>query len=125
MTDKERKRRRMEIEKRMRARSSTQRSTRQGAESGSGNLLLFRTYITVILAGAFLVVSFFQTPTSEMVCTTVRQTIAYQIPMAEFARVKEKAISVWNEIDLPMPTIKKQGVSPDQTVYQPDLEESP
>lgn len=122
MTDKERKRRRMEIEKRMRARGA---GTRHGVEHNSKNLLLFRTYITVILAGAFLVVSFFQTPTAEMVCNKIKATIGYQISAEELTLVRDKAISVWKQVELPLPVFEEREPPADKRVYQPDLESSP
>lgn len=120
MTDKERKRRRMEMEKRMRER----RGGRYTPDSSSGGLLVFRTYITVILAGAFILVSAFHTNTSEEVCRRLKETIAYQIPMEEVATVKDKLMVFWKDKNISLPAFEEETQKQGK-VYKPDLEEAP
>ncbi|WP_313530275.1 hypothetical protein [Anaerotignum sp.] len=121
MTDKERKRRRMEMERRMRERQGGRRPS----ESTSKNLLLFRTYVTVILAGAFLLVSAFHTDTSEEVSRRLKETIAYQIPVDDIATAKEKIMAFWKDRDITLPVFQEEDAPSQGKVYKPDLEESP
>ncbi len=121
MTDKERKRRRMELEKRMRER----RGGRYATESSSNGLLIFRTYVTVILAGAFILVSAFHTDTSEEVCRRLKETISYQIPVDEMATAKEKFVEFWEDRNISLPAFKEEESQPQEKIYKPDLEESP
>lgn len=121
MTDKERRRRRLEMERRMRERQGGRRST----ESTSQNLLIFRTYVTVILAGAFLLVSAFHTNTSEEVSRRLKETIAYQIPMEEVATAKDKIMAFWKDKDISLPVFEEEDPPKQEKVYKPDLEESP
>jgi len=122
MTDKERKRRRMEMEKRMRDR----REGRNPGESSPQGLLVFRTYVTVILAGALVLVSAFHTDTSEAVCKQLKETIAYQIPAEDVATAKEKITALWKDKNITLPAFHNdQKESKENKVYKPDLEESP
>ncbi|KXL51670.1 hypothetical protein CLNEO_29560 [Anaerotignum neopropionicum] len=121
MTDKERKRRRMDMEKRMRER----RGGRHITESSSRGLLIFRTYVTVILAGAFVLVSAFHTDTSEEVCRRLKETISYQIPGEEIATAKEKLMGFWEDRNISLPAFKDDESTQPEKVYKPDLEESP
>jgi hypothetical protein len=121
MTDKERKRRRMEMEKRMRER----RGGRHTSDSSSGGLLVFRTYVTVILAGAFILVSAFHTDTSEEVCRQLKETIAYQIPMEEVATAKEKLMVFWKDKNISLPAFEEKEAQEQEKIYKPDLEDSP
>lgn len=121
MTDKERKRRRMEIEKRMRERQGGHRST----ESPSKGLLAFRTYVTVILAGAFLLVSAFHTNTSEEVCRRLKETLAYQTPMEEVTTATQKIMVFWKDKNISLPVFEGEDAPKEDKVYKPDLEDSP
>lgn len=121
MTDRERRRRRLELERRMRERQGGRRST----ESTSKSLFIFRTYVTVILAGAFLLVSAFHTNTSEEVSRRLKETIAYQVPMTEVARAKEKVIAFWKDQDISIPVFQEEDTPAKEKIYKPDLEESP
>lgn len=75
MTERERKQRRLARERRMGRYQKEQK----------GGLFAFRSYVTVVLAGALLLLSFLQTETTMAVCERVKNTIAYQIPVEEFA----------------------------------------
>ncbi len=122
MTDKERKRRRMEMEKRMRDR----REGRNPGENSPQGLLIFRTYVTVILAGALVLVSAFHTDTSEAVCKQLKETIAYQIPAEDVATAKEKITAFWKDRNITLPAFHNEQKEPKENkVYKPDLEESP
>lgn len=119
MTDQERRRRRLEMERRMRSRQTGRRPERYAQK----NLLLFRTYVTVILAGAFLLVSVFHTETSELVSTRLKETIAYQMPLTEVAEAKEWLAAFWQEQEFSLPVFEPEE-KPVKT-YKPDLEDSP
>lgn len=121
MTEKERKRRRMELEKRMRDR----REGRSSSEGSFKGLLVFRTYVTVILAGAMLLVSAFHTETSEAVCRRLKETIAYQVPAEEVGVAKEKLLAFWKDKNITLPAFNEKETPKENKVYKPDLEESP
>ncbi len=121
MTDKERKRRRIEMEKRMRDR----REGRNSSESSFKGLLLFRTYVTVILAGALLLVSAFHTETSEAVCSRLKETIAYQMPAEDITMAKDKLFALWKDKNITLPAFNEKEKTKEDKVYKPDLEESP
>ncbi|MFV0314855.1 MAG: hypothetical protein ACK5I7_07080 [Anaerotignum sp.] len=124
MTEREKRQRRMEFERR--------RTQRQGGhrvdEGASGNLFIFRTYVTFILVGGFLLVSAFSTDTSEKVSQRLKETIAYQLPMDEIVHAKDKMVTFLKEQNLSMPVfLEEQGeaVSEQEKSYKPDLEEAP
>lgn len=121
MTDKERRRRRMDMERRMRERRSGRFSTGETSK----NLFMFRTYVTVILAGAFLLVSAFHTNTSEEVSRRLKETIAYQIPMEEVVTAKDKLMTFWKDREISLPAFHEEEAPEEKKVYKPDLEESP
>ena len=72
MTEQEKRRRRREMERRMRARQNFR--GREGQER-SGTLA-FRTYVTAVLVGGCLLISLFESKTSDMVCNKLKETIA-------------------------------------------------
>ncbi len=78
MTERERKQRRLARERRMGRYQKEQK----------GGMFAFRSYVTVVLAGAFLLLSFLQTETTMAVCERVKNTIAYQIPVEELTEAK-------------------------------------
>ena len=96
MTEQEKRRRRREMERRMRARQNFR--GREGQER-SGTLA-FRTYVTAVLVGGCLLISLFQSKTSDMVCNKLKGV--------------EESLPVFRE--------KQER---DERVYRPDTEESP
>ncbi|MGN0135594.1 hypothetical protein [Anaerotignum sp.] len=121
MTEQERRRRRREMERRMRA-----RQTMRGKEKQRGGLFAFRLYVTAVLAGGFLLISFFQTETSEMVCAKVRQVIAYQISAEELDVWKNRAETFFKGAGESLPVFEeKETQETEKRVYQPDAEASP
>ena len=120
MTEQERRRRRREMERRMRARQNFRGRERQ-ERSGT---LAFRTYVTAVLVGGCLLISLFQSKTSDMVCDKIKETIAYQISAEEVQKWKSRGEALWKGAGESLPVFReKQGQ--DEKVYRPDTEESP
>ena len=126
MTEKERKQQLKEMQRRKDARMRMRTGVK---EEPSGNLFLFRTYVAVILTGAVFTLSMFHTDTAQGLCKKVKDTIAYELPEEEVAKIKEQWIAIWNEGDITIPVfdedpkIDKEEKSP--TMYQPDIEADP
>ena len=121
MTEQERRRRRREMERRMRA-----RQTMRGKETQKGGLLVFRLYVASVLVGGCLLISLFQTETSEMVCARVKQVIAYQVSVEEVDVWKERAVALLKGAGESLPAFgEKETQQEEKKVYQPDGEASP
>ena len=90
MTEQEKRRRRREMERRMRARQNFR--GREGQER-SGTLA-FRTYVTAVLVGGCLLISLFESKTSDMVCNKLKETIAYQISTEEVQKWKSRGAAL-------------------------------
>lgn len=118
MTEQEKRRRRREMERRMRMRAGIRKK-----EEKRGGLTSFRIYVTAVLVGGCLVVSLFQTETSEMVCGKVKEAIGTQISAAEMRMWKDKLAAYLEEKQLALPVIGER--KEDKKVYLPDTEESP
>lgn len=117
MTEQERRRRRREMERRMRARQNFRGRERSGT-------LAFRTYVTAVLVGGCLLISLFQSKTSDMVCDKIKETIAYQISTEEVQKWKSRGAAFCKSMGESLPVFReKQGQ--DEKVYRPDTEESP
>lgn len=115
MTEQEKRRRRREMERRMR---NQQQKRRERDERGGG--FGFRLYVTAVLVGGCLLLSLFQTETSQQVCGEVKETIARQISKEEWQGWKERAVEVWKEL----PVIQ-EGKPKETPIYQPDTGASP
>ena len=118
MTEQEKRRRRREMERRMRARQNFR--GREGQER-SGTLA-FRTYVTAVLVGGCLLISLFQSKTSDMVCNKLKETIAYQISTEEVQKWRGAALLKGVEESL---LVFREKQERDERVYRPDTEESP
>lgn len=115
MTEQEKRRRRREMERRMR---NQQQKRRERDERGGG--FGFRLYVTAVLVGGCLLLSLFQTETSQRVCGEVKKTIARQISQEEWQVWKERAVEAWKELPV------TQESEPKETpIYQPDTGASP
>lgn len=117
MTEQERRRRRRERERQMRTGAGGKRRERK-----RGGLTAFRTYVTAILVGGFLVVSQFQTETSIQVCERVKETIAEEISKAEVTEWKEKILAFLKEKEIVLPAFKETEPLEEKKVYRPDTE---
>ena len=120
MTEQEKRRRRREMERRMRARQNF-----WGKEKQRGGITAFRTYVTAILVGGCLLISLFQTQTSEMVCAKVKEVIAMQISAEELAEWKNKAMAYLEEREISLPVFEETKPQEEKKVYRPDTEASP
>lgn len=121
MTEQERRRRRREMERRMRTRQAMGRK-----ETQRGGLFAFRLYVTAVLAGGCLLISLFQTENSEMVCDKVKQVIAYQIPAEEWEAWRNRGAAILKEAGDSLPVFReKEPQQEEKKVYQPDTESSP
>lgn len=120
MTEQEKRRRRREIERRMRTRMELQKKGRE-----KGGLTAFRVYVTAVLAGGCLLISLFQTETSQMVCEKVKTVIAVEISAKELAEWKQKVTSYFQEKELSLPAFREKAPQEEKKTYRPDTEESP
>lgn len=116
MTEREKRRRRIERERRLRGRQPSQ----------TGGLFAFRAYVTAVLVGACFVVSVFQTETSEAFCAKVKETIAAQIPAEQISELRERAASFFQEKKDALPTFQEEEApETEKKVFLPDTEGSP
>ncbi len=116
MTDKERKQRRLARERRMGRNQRTKK----------GGIFAFRSYVTVVLAGALLLLSFLQTETSLAVCERVKNTIAYQVPVEELMEAKtvlQAFFAVQEDGELPMVTETEVTEIPVSIIVKDDVED--
>lgn len=121
MTEQERRRRRREIERRMRARQNFRGKEKR---EGSGTFA-FRTYVTAVLVGGCLLISLFQSKTSDMVCNKIKQTIAYQISTEEIEKWKSRGEAFLRGAGKSLPVFGEREEQEEQKVYRPDTEEAP
>lgn len=118
MTEREKRRRRIERERRMRGRQPSQ----------TAGLFAFRAYVTAVLVGACFVVSIFQTETSEAFCKRVRETIAAQVSAEHLSDIRERAALFLEGKRDSLPAFKEKEETPpeeEKKVFLPDTEESP
>lgn len=98
MTERERRKRRQALQRRIERRTAGRRE-----EGGTKGLFLFRLYVTVVLSGAVFLLSFFHTPTSERVISCMKKAITYQMPMESVMEGKREiqAFLQKNHISIP------------------------
>ncbi len=77
MTDRERKKRREQLQKQMQNRMVS----RNEKVEKTMDLFLFRLYVTGVICGCLFVLSLFHTDTSEYVIENVKENIAKEMPM--------------------------------------------
>ena len=89
--DEERLRIRRELVQQARQRRTTNmRKTTVGKQ-----FFLFRIYVTMMLVGAAFVLSLFHTDTTNTITESLKEAIAYEMPVATIEQWKQKAISVF------------------------------
>lgn len=119
MTEWEKRKRRIERQRRMRGRQS----------SPAAGLFAFRAYVTAVLVGACFVVSLFQTETSEAFCAKVKETIAAEFPAERITELRERAVSFFEEKKDVLPAFREEEMPEPQEeekkIFLPDTEESP
>lgn len=117
MTEREKRFRRREMERRMRARAGMRKKEMQ-----KGGLTSFRIYVTAVLVGGCFLISMFHTETSEMVCEKVKEVIATQISTEEIAEWRDKAVAYFKEKELSLPAFEEKEPEEEKKVYRPDTE---
>lgn len=98
------------MKRRREALSSVNRRKRNTEREGTGGkeLFWFRTYVTVIIVGATLMVSFFHTESTEKMTMGLRQAIAYQMPADSFKKMGHRAMAVFQKADTSFDEMKKR-----------------
>lgn len=123
MTEQEKRQRRREMERRMRSREAARRT-----EVHSGTLA-FRAYVSAVLVGGCLLLSLFDSASSQAVCQRIRQTIASQISVEQVRVWQEKAEALIKESGLSLTVFGAFGNEAEsqerEKIYLPDTEESP
>lgn len=117
MTEQEKRRRRREMERRMRSRETARRAEEHGGT------LAFRTYVSAVLVGGCLLISLFDSASSQAVCQQIRKSIAAQFSAEQMKGWKEQAEAFWEQKGLSLPVFKREN-APEQKVYLPDTEET-
>lgn len=88
-------------EQRLRMRREMVRQARQGktktTKSETGNFFLFRIYVTMMLVGAAFVISFFETETAHTITESLKEAIAYEMPLETVEEWKQKVVSVFQQ----------------------------
>lgn len=88
-------------EERLRMRREMVRQARQGktktTKPETGNFFLFRIYVTMMLVGAAFVLSFFETETTNTITKSLKEAIAYEMPLETIEEWKQKVVSVFQQ----------------------------
>ena len=94
--DEERLRMRRELMQRAR-RQKTSIYRGQNQTASGKQLFLFRTYVTMMLVGTAIVLSFFHTETTNDITKSLKEAIAYEISLDTIKQWKEKAVTVFEQ----------------------------
>ena len=116
MTEQEKRRRRREMERRMRTKAGYRKQ-----DERKGGLTVFRIYVTAILTGGCLLISMFHTETSEKVCDKVKEVISMQTSAEELMVWKESVSEYLQKKELVLPVFEKKETK-EKKVYRPDSE---
>ena len=91
--DEERLRMRRELVQQARQRRTTNmRKTTVGKQ-----FFLFRIYVTMMLVGAAFVLSLFHTDTTNTITESLKEAIAYEMPLGTIQQWKQKALTVFEQ----------------------------
>lgn len=111
-------------EERLRMRRELIQRTRQGRTSNINKnqtvgkqFFMFRIYVTMMLVGAAIVLSLFDTSTANTITESLKEAIAYEMPLGTVEQWKQKAISVFQQNGEDMETQQEQN-TPEQEVPQ-------
>ena len=58
---------------------------------------LFRIYVTMMLVGAAVVLSLFDTNTANTITESLKEAIAYEMPLGTIQQWKQKALTVFEQ----------------------------
>lgn len=122
MTEQEKRRRRREMERRMRAGNRT-----RGREMEKGGGFSFRLYVTAVLVGGCFLISLFDTATAQTVCGRLREMVSYQISAETLEEWRGKAMAFLREREIALPTFgqEEKEKESEEKIYLPDTEDSP
>lgn len=118
MTEQEKRRRRREMERRMRTGGRIR-------ESEKGGLFTFRLYVTGVLVGGCFLISLFDTATANRFCERLQEAVAEQISMETLAEWQEKAAAFLQKREIALPAFEEKEAQEEQRIYLPDTEDSP
>ena len=120
MTEQEKRQRRREMERRMRSREAARRT------EPHKSTLAFRAYVSAILTGGCLLLSLFDSASSQAVCQQIRQTIASQLSVEQVRVWQEKAEALLEQSGLSLPVFRNAAEpQKPEKIYLPDTEDSP
>lgn len=91
--DEEKLRMRRELVQQAKQRKTT--NMRKSKTTVGKQFFLFRVYVTMMLVGAAFVLSLFHTDTANTITESLKEAIAYEMPVATIEQWKQKAISVF------------------------------
>lgn len=63
----------------------------------SKQFFLFRIYVTMMLVGAAIVLSLFDTNTANTITESLKEAIAYEMPLGTIQQWKQKAMTVFEQ----------------------------
>ena len=124
MTEQEKRRRRREMERRMRSRETARRTEERGG------VFAFRVYVSAVLVGGCLLISLFDSASSEQVCQTIRQSISAQLSAEQVQNWWAKAEAYLQQQAFSLPvwigdSQEQQETQEEGQIYPPDTERSP
>lgn len=102
-----------ERERLRRRREALMNARRQGhrarEEKNAGkDLFLFRTYVTMMIVGLAIALSFIETESAQKTISSLKQAIAYQIPFEDIRQAGIKAVGAFQKGKLPIEDLKKK-----------------
>ncbi len=99
------------MKRRREALTNAKRRRRTSDREGTGyrELFWFRTYVTVMIVGAALALSFFHTESAEKMTAELRQAIAYQMPADSLKKMGRRAMAVFQKADTSLEQIKNRN----------------
>lgn len=125
-------------EERLRMRREMIQQARQGRtyrskKSPTQQFFLFRVYVTMMLVGATIILSLFDTNTANTITESLKEAIAYEMPLETIEQWKQKAISVFQQNEKETETQQEQNTleqqvpqnTPEQAVPQQTQQSEP
>ena len=110
MDEKERLRRRKEALLNSRRRGSRW----QENESGAKEIFLYRAYVTMIIVGLTVVLSFFPTASAQKITGNLKQAIAYQVSLDSMQQAWQKTTTVLKRLDSSISQMKTKKTKTNQ-----------
>ena len=103
MTERERRKRRQEWQRR-----TAYRRQERMPESGQKekDLFFFRFYVTVVISGGILLLSLFPTETAERATQRIKEVIAYDMPQEEIRAIGERVTVFFQQNRWALPSVQ-------------------